>query len=119
MSQFNESAVKTMVAGTALGQFLRVKYGSGGTAGQMIVAGTGDACLGVTERSAIAQADPVPVRLRTAQGTRTMVASTAIAEGGIAYAGASGKVAATGTVVEGTALQAAAADGDQIEVLPV
>jgi hypothetical protein len=46
-----------------------------------------------------------------------MVALTAITAGNPVYAAASGKIAATGTVFVGTALEAATADGDVIEVL--
>jgi hypothetical protein len=47
-----------------------------------------------------------------------MVASEAITKGNAVYAAAGGKVAATGSVYEGTALEAAGANNDVIEVLP-
>jgi hypothetical protein len=62
-------------------------------------------------------AGPATVRLRTAEGTVKMVASGAITAGNPAYAAAGGKIAATGTVVVGPALEASANDGDVIEVL--
>jgi hypothetical protein len=46
-----------------------------------------------------------------------MVASVAIALNGAVWAASGGKVAATGTVEIGIALEAATADGDVIEVL--
>ena len=59
------------------------------------------------------------VRLRTADGTTLMVASEAITNGNPVYAAASGKIAASGTVLEGTALQDATANNDVIEVLRI
>jgi hypothetical protein len=46
-----------------------------------------------------------------------MVASEAITAGNAVYAAAAGKVASTGTVVEGKAMESAALDGDVIEVM--
>ena len=118
-ANFTEGNVKTMTAGTALGIFLRVKHGTSGTAGQAILATASENGVGCTERPVFAQGETVPVRLRTAPGTCPMVASVAIAAGGDVFAAASGKVAATGTILVGTAMQAAAADNDIIEVLRV
>ena len=56
--------------------------------------------------------------LGSASETRTMVASAAIAAGAPVFAAADGKIAATGTVRVGTAMQSAAADGDEIQVDP-
>lgn len=112
MSQYNESAVKTFQSAGALAQYLRVKL----SAGVLALAGSTDVALGYVERAVFA-ADYTPVRVRTAQGTCIHIASVAIAAGGDVYAAAGGKVAATGTLLIGTALTAATADGDQIEVL--
>jgi len=115
---YNESAVKTMVASGALGKYLRVTFGSAGTAGQMILAGAAVTEIGVTERPAFEALDDVPVRLRTAQGTGTYIAAAPIAVGAVVRCAASGKVTTGGAdPIIGTAMSAATADGDHIEVL--
>jgi hypothetical protein len=113
MSQFVETPTRTFTAGAAIAQHLRVKLSSG----KLAVAGASDVELGTTEYASFADLDVVSVRLRTAEGTAKMTASEAITSGNPVYAAAGGKVASTGTVYVGTALEAATADGDVIEVL--
>jgi hypothetical protein len=113
MSQFVETPCKTLEAGAAIAKNLRVVLSSG----VLAAAGASDRMLGTMEIAALADGDKVPVRLRTAAGTRKMVASEAITAGNPVYAAASGKVAADGSIVEGIALEAAGADGDVIEVM--
>lgn len=105
--------VKTFTCNGALGKHLRVKL----TAGVLALAGTTDLEIGTMAAATFAGETAGAVRLRTAQGTDIFVASEAITAGNTAYAGANGKVAATGTVALGVALTAATADGDRIEVL--
>jgi len=112
MSQYTESGVKTFRTGAAIAQYLRVK-----TATSLAVAGATDVELGTMTVAALAADELVGVRLRTAQGTCKMVASAAITAGVTVYAAASGKIAASGSVVIGTALEAATANNDVIEVL--
>jgi hypothetical protein len=112
MSQFFESPTRPDTAAGAIAQHLRVK-----TTGALVVATASDVELGTMDTPATA-AGPCTVRLRTAQGTRKMVALTAITAGNPVYAAAGGKIAATGTVFAGTALEASTVDGDVIEVLP-
>ena len=112
MSQFFAAPTRPDTAAGALAQHLRVK-----TSGALVVATGTDVEIGTMEFPATA-AGPCTVRLRTAQGTRKMVASVAINKNDPVYAAAGGKVAATGTVFCGTAMEAAADDGDVIEVLP-
>ena len=111
---------KTFRSGSTLGQWLRVKYSSTASNGEVTVAlaGASDISLGVVEKPVVTSGDPVTVHLRTAQGTKLMVASGAITAGNPVYAAASGKVASSGSVYEGHALGAATADGDVIEVMP-
>lgn len=111
MSQYVETPTRTDTAASALGQFLRVK-----TAGALALAGATDVELGTMENAALA-AGPATVRLRSAKGTCKMVASGAITSGVTVYAAANGKIASSGTVVVGTALEAATANNDVIEVL--
>ena len=115
MSQFVETNLKAFTAGAAIDQYLRVKVSSG----VLQVATAADQALGTIEVESFASGDVVPVRLRSAVGSRKMVASVAITAGNLVYAAASGKVAATGTVVEGIALETSTADGDIIEVMSI
>jgi hypothetical protein len=115
MSQFVETNMKAFTAGAAIDQYLRVKLSSG----VLQVATAADQALGTIEVESFASGDVVPVRLYSATGSRKMVASVAITAGNLVYAAASGKVAATGTVVEGIALETSTADGDIIEVMSV
>jgi hypothetical protein len=112
MSQYFETPTRPDTAAGAIAQHLRVK-----TAGALVVATATDVELGTMDTPATA-AGPATVRLRTAQGTRKMVANGAITKNNPVYAAAGGKVAATGSVYVGTALEAATADNDVIEVLP-
>jgi len=115
MSQYVESPCRQFTAGAARDRFLRVKLS--GTS--LATAGASDVSIGTQETESFAATDIVPVRLSTAQGTRKMIASGAITPGNPVYAAASGKIAGSGTVVEGRALEAATTDGDVIEVLPI
>lgn len=111
MSQFFDTSTRPDVAASAIAQHLRVK-----TSGALALAGAADVELGTMEVACTA-AGPTTVRLRTAKGTCKMVASAAITAGVTVYAAANGKIASSGTVTIGTALEAATADGDVIEVL--
>lgn len=118
MSQYVETPTKTLVAGGAISEHLRVKLSSG----ELAVAGLTDQDLGVADRPAYADGDPIAVRLRSAQGTAKMVAATAITAGAPVYTAASGEISATkamGAVLRGYAKEAATADGDIIEVQQV
>jgi len=115
MSQFVETACKTFTAGAARDQYLRVKRS--GT--DLATAGVNDASLGTQERESFATTDEVSVRLRTAQGSRKMMAAGAFSAGAKLYAAAAGKVDDVGYILEGIALEAATADGDIVEVMPV
>lgn len=112
MSQFFETNLRGFTAGGALGQYLRVT----GSA-SLSLAGSTTVELGTLENATFASGDLGQVRLRTANGTAKMVAAGAITAGNPVYAAASGKVASSGTVFVGTALEAATADNDVIEVL--
>ena len=112
MSQFVETNLKGFTAGGALGQYLRV---TGATS--LSLSGASTVELGTLENATFAAGDLGQVRLRTANGTAKMVAAGAITAGATVYAAASGKIDASGTVFVGTALEAAGADNDVIEVL--
>ncbi len=112
MSQYFETPTRPDTAAGAIAQHLRVK-----TPGAVAVAGASDVSIGTMDKPCLA-AGPCTIRLRTAQGTRKMVTLNDIARGAACYAAAGGKIAKTGTVFEGIALEASAADNDVIEVLP-
>jgi hypothetical protein len=114
MSQFFETPTRPFKAAGAIGQYLRVK-----TPSALVVAGASDVSIGVTENPVFAAGDLVAVRLANAQGTRFMVAAGEIAADDVVYAAAGGKVAATGTVIEGRALTAASGNNSVIEVQPL
>lgn len=111
MSQFYEECCRPDVAAGAIGQHLRVK-----TPGALVVAGSTDNDIGTMENPCLA-AGPCTVRLRTAEGTQKFVALEAITKGNPFYAAAGGKVAASGTITVGTALETTTADGDVFEGL--
>lgn len=115
MSQFVEAPVRQFVANAAIGQFLRVAVLS---SGNVALAEAGQPGVGTMEDAATAANQVVGVRLNTAPGTRKCVANGVIANGAVVYCAAAGKVGASGTVPYGTAMEAAAADNDIIEVLP-
>lgn len=115
MSQMFETACRPFEAGAALSQHRRVKL----SAGKLAYAGAGDVSIGTLEKPSFADGDIVAVRMRHAQGTQKMVASEAISLGAYVYGAADGKVAASGGAIEGIALEAAGANNDVIEVLPL
>jgi hypothetical protein len=115
MSQFVEGNTKSFVAGEAIAVNRRVAVNS---AGKVLLAGATSVATGVAITPSFADGDDVAVSLRTASGTQKMVASEAITRGASVFGAAAGKVAATGSVFVGTALEAATADDDVIEVLP-
>ena len=109
-----EGNVIPFTAGEALEAFRRVKY----SAGTVIYADAGEYSVGVTEHS-VASGAVVSVRLANAAGTRTIEAAGTFSIGAELYGAADGKIddTAIGTVY-GTAMEAATAAGDIIEVIP-
>ncbi len=118
MSQMIEGPRKTYLAAAGIGAHLRVKITDGSTKPPTVnVAGASDPSVGVTEAYQAA-AGPIAILLVNAQGTRKMHATGAITSGNPVYAAAAGKVASSGTVVEGYAQETTTATGDIFEVLP-
>jgi len=100
--------------GTAIAQHLRVTL----SGGNLAAAGIADEDIGTIVPDVFTSDTEAAVRLKSATGTRKMVASAAITAGAVVYAAASGKVSSTATAQRiGIALEAATADGDIIEVL--
>lgn len=118
MASHIEGPVGSFEAAGAIGLFLRVKDNG---SGQLVVAVAADGpsvCIGQTEQQTFAAGDIVGVRLRNAPGTAKMVAKEAITANAPVFADVEGKIGLTGAnPAVGQALEAAAADGDIIEVL--
>ena len=117
MSQYVDSNTRTFTADEAIAQHLRVKLDSDG---RVTVAGLADKEVGTAMTAAYAAGDVITVKLRTGAGTHKMVAIEALAVGATVYTEANGKVQDTAAATSfqvGTALEAATADGDVIEVL--
>lgn len=96
-------------------QYLRVKLDS--STGKIVLAGNDTMGVGV----AIRKADPsgnVAYWTFLEPGALCCVAAGAITKYALVYAAADGKVASSGTVIVGFALEAATASGDVIAVLP-
>jgi hypothetical protein len=117
MSQYVDGNTKAFEADAAIVQFARVKLDSDG---KITTAGLTDKDIGTACEEAFAAGDIIAVRLRTASGTHKMIASEALAAGATVYTESDGEVQDTAQATAfqiGTALEAATADGDIIEVL--
>jgi len=101
------------ITGEAIAVFLRVKA----AIRTVWKADDADYGFGVTQEG-VASGKNVSVRHYEHGGSMKMTASEAITAGAKVYAAADGKIAASGTLVIGTALDAATDDGSVIEVLP-
>ncbi len=116
MSQYVDSNTKAFTSAGTIKQYARVTLGSGGT---ITEAGLAVKDIGTAMEPAVS-GDVISVRLRTANGTHKMLAAEAVAAGATLYTEAAGKVQDTAETTAfqiGTALEAATADGDVIEVL--
>lgn len=118
-----QPAAKTYLADAAIAtRHLLAKIGS--DASHVALAGVGDIPLGFVTDEAAAAEDPVNVRLLGLHQEGAIgIASAAIAAGDLLVPAANGKLrtlpAAAGTYyITGRALKAAAADGDQVELVP-
>lgn len=113
MSQYNDTGYKSVTLTETVGQYLRTNA-------------AGELC-GITERgigySTVdgASGETVSVALHSKPGTVKVVAAAAISLDAIVYSAASGKVSVSASTAFplGIALEAATADGDVIEILPL
>jgi hypothetical protein len=112
---------KAFTAGAALLGKRRVKIASGTTTTppEVVYAGAGEVYVGITERDA-AVGELVSVRLRNQGGTVEVSAAGAFAVGADLYGTANGQVDdAVSGAIQFTAIEAATANLDIVEVLPV
>ena len=117
MGAQNTSGYITLLAAAAVGQNIRVVIDSNGKAAIATAAQRG---IGTTQNMASAADGLVNVRLFTHPGTFLMKAAGDFVARSVVYAAADGEVDNVATAVKmGVALEAATADGDQIEVMPI
>jgi predicted RecA/RadA family phage recombinase len=116
MSQYDDSGVKTFLAAGAISKGARVKISAAETIDN---AGLAEKEIGTALQAAFAAGDRVAVKLRTAAGTHKMIAAAAIAVGATVFTAASGKVSVSASTAfqVGSAVEAAGANNDVIEVL--
>lgn len=117
MSQFVDTNTKAFTCDEAIAIYLRVKLDSDG---KVTVAGLADKEIGTAMNATFAAGEIVNVKLRSGAGTHKMIAIEALSAGATVYTEANGKIqdtAASTSFQVGTALEAATADGDVIEVL--
>lgn len=116
MSQFDDSGVKTFEASAAISKGARVLLAADGT---ISAAGLTGKEIGTALAAAFAAGDRVAVKLRTAAGSHKMIAAAAIAAGATVFTAASGKVSVSASTAfqVGTAVEAATANNDVIEVI--
>ena len=118
MSQRNDSGFKTFTASAAIPLYSRVELH---TDGKIRLAGLAVKEIGTLQTAAaFADGDEVSVKLRSSGGTHKMRVKEAVAVGAALYTEADGEVqdtAAATAFLLGTALEAAAAENDVIEVL--
>lgn len=117
MSQQFDTLLRPMTAAAAIPQFALVGVNSSGEATLNGLAGR---AIGVAQREAFAAGDVIPVKLF--YQTYKVLAKEALAAAATLYSEAGGKVQDTAEATAlpvGIALEAATADGDVIEMVPL
>jgi len=113
MSQFNDTGYQSVTLTEAVAQYLRTD--ASGTLCGITERGIGVAAVGGAIGAVI------PVALHSKQGTFKVVASAAISKDAIVYSAAAGKVGPSASTAYklGIALEAAGANNDVIEIMPL
>lgn len=111
MAQYNDTGYGTITLSATVSQFARVT--AAGAAASATQQDVGTAQVGGVS------GDDVAIAYANKQGTTKMIAATDVSVGAKVFTAASGKVSktqATGSFLAGIAMEAAAADGNIIEV---
>ena len=119
MSQLTDTNCVTFPAHGAIAQYALVKLLN---TGKVDVNGLADRPIGVAMKEAYAADEPIPVKLFNGSGTLKCIAIEALAIAATVYTEANGKVQDTAAATSnpiGIAKEAATADGDIIEVIPL
>jgi hypothetical protein len=114
MAVFNDTGYGTVTLGATVPQYARVT-----AAGAL--AGLADQHVGFTQQYGVS-GNVVGMALISKQGTTKAIAATDVAVGAKVYTAANGKVSKTyadTSFLAGIAMEAAGADGDIIEIIPV
>lgn len=114
MNTRNDTGFRTFLVGSGgVTRHTRVK-----TPAAIVLAGAGEASIGIALET-VAEGGYCAVKLWSAPGTFACTAAGVVHAADLVYGAASGKIDDTVAGIPiGTALEAAAADGDVIEVLP-
>ena len=114
MSQYVDVGYRAVILTEAVAQYLRTD--ATGT-----LCGIAERGIGVSMSSPGDIADVVNVALWSKAGTVKVIAAAAISKDAICYSAASGKVSVSASTAYplGIALEAAGADGDIIEMMPL
>jgi len=107
------STFPTFPNNSALAEGTRVKL----SGGYLVAADDDEDELGTIEQSVLATDTVATVLPLDHHGVRHMIASEAVTLYATVYAAASGKIATSGTLIRGVALEAASGDGSVIKVL--
>lgn len=114
MSQFNDTGYGTVTLSATVAKYQRVTIAGA-------VAGATDQDIGVAREAGVS-GDVIGIAFANKQGTHKAIAAGAIAAGAKVYGAADGEindVQATGSFLRGVAMEAAGADQDVIEIMPL
>ena len=117
MAQYVDTGTKTFQASAAIPKYARVTLAN---TGLIAKSGLAEKDIGTALTEAFAAGDRIAVKLRTAAGSHKMIASEALAIAADVYTESDGEVQDTAQATAyllGTAVTAAAADQDIVEVI--
>jgi len=119
MSQYVDTNERTFTASAAIAQYALVTYAN---TGKVAATGLAERPIGVAMRAAFADGDEIAVKLLTGAGTFKGIAKEASAIAATLYTEVGGKLQDTAestSLPVGIALEAATAENDIIEWLPL
>lgn len=119
MSQYVDTNTRTFTASAAITQYSLVTFAN---TGKVAATGLAERPIGVAMRAALADGDEIPVKLLNGSGSFKGIAKEALALAATLYTEAGGKLQDTAEATSlpvGIALEAATAENDVIEFLPL